>query len=248
MFADLVTFLSDPTNWSGPEGIPVRIVEHLYYSALAVAIATVIAVPIGMMIGHTHRGETFVVGLANGVRSLPSLGIMTFLVLVMGLGLLPPVLALVILGIPPLMAGTYAGVCNVDALAVDGARAMGMSEPQVLFRVELPNARPLILSGFRTAFLDVIATATIAAYVNLGGLGRYIFDGLAVYKYGEVAAGAIMVTATALLVDFVLMLLVKVSRPGLRLSHHRAKAIDALIAQANADQRGTQRDIREDVA
>lgn len=233
MLGDLVNFLADPANWAGADGIPIRVVEHLEYSALAIVLSAILAIPLGMAIGHSGRGEALIVGIANSVRALPSLGLMTLLVLLLGLGLVPPLLALVVLGIPPLLAGTYAGVRNVDAIAVDSARAMGMSEWQVLIRVEAPNALPLIVSGLRTATLDVIATATIAAFVNLGGFGRFIFDGMAVYDYGQVAAGAILVTALALLVDALLMLLVKAVQPGVRLSRHKRNTIADLV-QAHA--------------
>ena len=174
-----------------------------------------IAVPIGLLIGHLRRGEIVVVSLVNALRSLPTLGLLTFLVLLMGLGVMPPILALVILGIPPLLAGTYAGIASVDRGVVEAAaRAMGMTELQVLFRVEIPNALPLILGGLRNATLQVIATATVAAYVNLGGLGRYIFDGLALYKYDRVVVGAILVAVVALVVDGLLALVVWASVPG----------------------------------
>lgn len=162
-------FIVDPGNWSGDTGIGTRILQHLWYSVLAVALSAVIAVPIGLLIGHLRRGEIVVVSLVNALRSLPTLGLLTFLVLLMGLGVMPPILALVILGIPPpLLAGTYAGIASVDRGVVEAARAMGMTELQVLFRVEIPNALPLILGGLRNATLQVIATATVAAYVNLG--------------------------------------------------------------------------------
>lgn len=204
MFGDMIAYFSTPENWVGNQGILARLQEHLGYSLLAVAIAGLIAVPIGLYIGHTGRGSVFAVGLANVLRALPSLGLMTLLVLTMGLGLFPPVIALVVLAIPPILAGVYAGVQNVDRNTVDASRAMGMRERQIVLGVEIPIAMPLIIGGFRSATLQVIATATIAAYVNLGGIGRYIFDGLAVYDYGRVLVGAVLVTALAIVVDGVL--------------------------------------------
>ncbi len=214
IFTGAWDFIVDPGNWSGDTGIGTRILQHLWYSVLAVALSAVIAVPIGLLIGHLRRGEIVVVSLVNALRSLPTLGLLTFLVLLMGLGVMPPILALVILGIPPLLAGTYAGIASVDRGVVEAARAMGMTELQVLFRVEIPNALPLILGGLRNATLQVIATATVAAYVNLGGLGRYIFDGLALYKYDRVVVGAILVAVVALVVDGLLALVVWASVPG----------------------------------
>lgn len=204
MLGDMLNFISDSANWVGTRGIPVRVAEHLWYSVLAVLIGALVAVPVGTYVGHTGRGSVVVVGAANVLRALPSLGLMTFLVLMMGLGILPPVLALVALAIPPLLAGVYSGIENVDRATVDAARAMGMRESQIIWQVELPIAMPLIVAGLRNAMLQVIATAMIAAYVNLGGIGRYIFDGLAVYDYGRMIVGALLVTLLALAVDGVL--------------------------------------------
>ncbi len=207
--------------------IGLRVAEHLGYSALAVAIAALIAVPIGLYVGHTRRGSWIVAG-ANALRALPSLGVMTLLVLLIGLGLVPPMVALVILAIPPLIAGVSSGIQSVGDAAVDAARGMGMTEQQILWRVEVPNSWPLIISGFRGAALQVIATATIAAYVNLGGLGRFVFDGLSVYDYSEVLLGAVLVAALAVAVDRVLALLARLSAPGaLRLRRARRQPVPA---------------------
>ncbi|NYF12544.1 osmoprotectant transport system permease protein [Pseudoclavibacter sp. JAI123] len=214
MFNEMLSYFLDPANWVGSASIPARVGEHLWYSLLAVALASVIAFPLGLVIGHTGKGTTFIVATANVLRALPSLGLMTLLVLLMGLGLFPPVIALVILAVPPLLAGVYSGVANVSRATVDAARAMGMTEWQIVWQVELPNAMPLIVAGLRSAVLQVIATATIAAYVNLGGLGRYIFDGLAVTDYGRVLVGAILVTLLALVVDGILALLGRLVVPG----------------------------------
>ncbi|MGB3769618.1 MAG: ABC transporter permease [Rhodococcus sp. (in: high G+C Gram-positive bacteria)] len=214
IFSQALDYILDGDNWTGGTGIATRLYEHAYYSLLAVLISAVIAVPLGLAIGHLRRGEVALVGLVNSLRSLPTLGVLTFLVLLLGLGLVPPLIALVLLGIPPILAGTYAGVANVDATVVDAARAMGMTERQVLLRVEIPNALPLLIGGVRNATLQVIATATVAAFVNLGGLGRYIFDGLALYSYDRVVVGAILVAVLALVVDGVLALAVWASAPG----------------------------------
>lgn len=214
IFTEAFSYMTDAANWQGSTGIGARILEHIWYSLLAVAVSAAIAIPIGLLIGHIRKGEVLIVGLVNALRSLPTLGVLVFLVLLIGLGLVPPIIALVLLGIPPLLAGTYAGIANVDADVVDAARAMGMTETQILFRVEVPNALPLILGGLRNATLQVIATATVAAYVNLGGLGRYIFDGLALYSYDRVLVGAILVALLALVVDGLLALAVYASVPG----------------------------------
>ncbi|MFH5212187.1 ABC transporter permease [Antrihabitans spumae] len=212
LFGDALSYIVD--NWGKGAEVDVLLLQHLWYSFLAVFAAAAIAVPLGLLIGHVRRGEAVLVGLVNAMRALPTLGLLTLLVLLMGLGLTPPILALVIVGIPPLLAGTYAGIANVDAATVDAARAMGMTEPRVLFRVELPNALPLILGGLRNATLQVIATATVAAYVNLGGLGRPIFSGLALREFDRVLAAALLVAALAAVVDGLLALVVWVSQPG----------------------------------
>ncbi len=191
----------------------LRVLEHLGYTGLAVAVAGCIALPLGVLIGHTGRG-TWTIGAANALRALPSLGLMTLLVLLIGAGIVPPTIALVLLAIPPLLSYTAAGIAHAEPATVDAARAMGMTERQVLVQVELPIALPLIVGGFRAAILQVVATATIAAFVNLGGLGRFIFDGLALYDYGRVLLGAVLVAAVALALDGALALVSRAVAPG----------------------------------
>ena len=216
MIAEMLSYLGTSSHWVGEGGIAARLGEHLWYSVLAVLLALVLAFPVGLFIGHTGRGKIVLVSLSNTLRALPSLGIMTLLVLLMGLGLFPPLVALILIAIPPILAGVYSGVANVDALVVDSARALGMKDSRIILQVELPLALPLMLGGLRSALLQVIATATIAAYVNLGGLGRYIFDGLALYDYGQVMVGAVLVTTLALLVDGLLALLIARLSPARR--------------------------------
>ncbi|ASF11885.1 putative ABC transporter permease protein [Nocardia brasiliensis NBRC 14402] len=214
LFLDAWHYFTDSANWSGPAGIETRIAQHLWYSFLTIALSAAIALPLGLVIGHTGRGSALLVGFANAMRALPTLGLLTFLVLLLGLGLIPPLLALITVGIPPLLAGAYAGIANVPADVVDASRAMGMTERQILFRVEVPNALPILLTGLRGATLQVVATATIAAYVNLGGLGRYIFDGISLYRYDRVLVGALLVAVLAMVLDGLLAFLVWVSTPG----------------------------------
>jgi osmoprotectant transport system permease protein len=210
----LVDWFSAPAQWSGPNAIPARVLEHLGYTLLAVVIAAVIALPLGALIGHTRRGELAVVGVANGLRALPELGVLVLFVLLLGLGLLPPTLALVLLAIPPMLAGAYSGVAGADPGAVDAARGMGMRESQILLQVEVPSAVPLVLGGVRFATLQVIATATIAAYVGLGGLGRYILDGFSVRDYPQVLGGALVVAVLSIVVELVLQGLGRLVTPG----------------------------------
>jgi len=209
-----LSYIFTAANWSGSAGLLARIGEHLLYTVVAVAVSALIALPIGMLVGHTGRGTFVVVTGVNALRALPTLGVLLLAVLLWGLGLLPPTVALMLLGIPPLLAGTYAGIANVEPAVVDAARAMGMTETRVLLRVELPNALPLILGGLRTATLQVVATATVAAYASLGGLGRYLIDGIKVRQFYIALVGALMVTALALTLDALLAFAVWASVPG----------------------------------
>jgi len=225
LFLEVVQWFGDASNWSGTRGVPSRLADHLAYTVQALLIAAVIAVPIGAVIGHTGRGGFFVVGTANGLRALPELGMLTLLVGFVGIGLLPLTIALVILAVPPLLAGTYAGVRNTDPAVIDAARGMGMREQEVLTKVELPIAVPLILGGLRTATLQVIATATIGAYIGLSGLGRFLIDGLARNDYTEMAAGAVLVAALALIVEALLGALQRLLvSPGLRTAQASRRA------------------------
>ena len=222
LFTEAAQFLTDPANWTGATGIPQRLLEHVGYSALTMAIALVIAVPLGLWVGHTGRGGGAVVGLAGALRSLPTLGLLTLFTLLMGLGLMPPILALVLLAVPPILSGTYSGIAAVSPSLVDAARAMGMTESQTLFRVEIPVALPVVLGGIRNAALQVLATVTIVAYINLGGLGRYLIDGLAVRDYSRMLASVVLVAVLALAADAVLALVQRlVTSPGLILTGDR---------------------------
>jgi osmoprotectant transport system permease protein len=209
-----LSYIFTAANWGGPAGLTARILEHLQYTVVAVVFSAIIAVPLGMLIGHTGRGTFLVVTGVNALRALPTLGVLLLGVLLWGLGLVPPTVALMLLGIPPLLAGTYAGIANVDRAVVDAARSMGMTESRVLLRVEVPNALPLILGGLRTATLQIVATATVAAYASLGGLGRYLIDGIKVRQFHIALVGALMVTALALVLDAALAFAVWASVPG----------------------------------
>ena len=226
------SYLTTADSWTGPVGLAARTMEHLEYTAEAVAISALIAVPIGLLIGHTGRGTLLVVGAVNGLRALPTLGVLLLLVLLYGLGMIPPLVALMLLGVPSLLAGTYAGVSNVDPTVVDAARAMGMTEAQVLFRVEVPNALPLSLGGLRGATLQVVATATIAAYASLGGLGRYLIDGIKEREFHLALVGALLVAALALILDGLLASAVWASVPGTGRLHQRIRRRDRAVVTA----------------
>ena len=194
-------WLKSPAQWHGPDGIPVRVLQHLGYTALSVLIAAAIALPVGLLIGHYGRGGFTAVNIANIWRAIPTLGLLILLVVLIGFSAFTWLIPLVALGIPPILVNTYVGVSGVDPDLKDAARGMGMTQWQVLWKVELPLAVPLILLGLQVTAIFVVATATIAAYIGLGGLGRYIIDGLASNNYGEVAGGAAVIVVLALAVQ-----------------------------------------------
>jgi osmoprotectant transport system permease protein len=191
-------FFSDGAHWHGYDGIPERLLEHVQYSTLALALAAAIGLPVGLITGHTGRGGNALAFIATAARALPSFGLLVLIVILMGFSLLPVMIPLVVLAVPPILVTTYEAVRSVDPSPVDAARGMGMRETRILFQVELPVALPLILSGLRSAAIQIVSTATIAAYVSLGGLGRYIVDGLYQRDYEKVVGGATLVAVLAL--------------------------------------------------
>lgn len=217
------TWLTDGTHWSGDDGVWNRLGEHVQYSAISLVLAALVAIPLGMYIGHTGRGRLLGVGITGAMRAIPSLGLLFVAIMTLGDNLpgdsalyLPTYAVLAILAVPPLLAGTYAGIDQVDPAARDAAKGMGMRGLQVLWQVEMPCALPLIASGVRSAALQVIATATLAASVSLGGLGRLLIDGIQVSDYPMMASGALLVALLALSVDLLLAGLQRlVVSPGL---------------------------------
>jgi osmoprotectant transport system permease protein len=201
-------WLTDPINWSGSAGIPAQIGYHLLYCFIALAVALAIGVPLGILIGYTGRGETVVAGMANALRALPTLGLLVVLFLIISpvvagklVYVLPTIIVLVLLAVPPILTGTYAGIQNADPDAVGAARGMGFTKRQTLLRVQLPCALPLMISGVRSSTLQIVSTATVAAYLGLQGLGRFIIDGRAQANFAEMAGGAIVVAALALVLE-----------------------------------------------
>jgi len=227
---DDTPYLLDGTHWSGPTGIPHLLLAHLGYTGVALLCGIAIALPVGLYIGHTGRGSFLAINAGNAGRSLPTLGLLMLMVTLMGLGFLPVLIALTVLVIPPILTTTYAGLRNVDRSAVDAAVGMGMRPWQVLWRVEVPMALPVMLGGLRSAALQVVATATVAASVGLSGLGRLLIDGLSVNDYGRVVAGAVVVAVLAIVLDLGLGLVQRyvvspgVSGRGLRRRGARASA------------------------
>ena len=200
-FFDALAWLGDPGQWSGSQSIPIRLLQHLAVTFAAVFLAAAVALPVGVLIGHTRRGRGVVVALAGAVRAIPTLGLLTLLALMLGIGVTAPLLALVALAIPSVLAGAYAGVESADPVAVDSARAMGMSEMQIIRHVELPLGAGVLVGGLRAATLQVVATATLAAYTSDTGLGRYLFIGLKSRDYPQMLAGAMLVALLALVLD-----------------------------------------------
>ncbi|MEU7002234.1 ABC transporter permease subunit [Nonomuraea sp. NPDC046570] len=198
----LIDFFGDPENWSGPDGIPVRLLQHLEFSVAALVVAALIGIPLGLLIGHTGRGSLVVVVTANLARALPTLGLLVLIVLVLGTASIWPVLIpLIALAVPPILVNTFEGIRGVDPDLRDAAYGMGLNGRQVLGKVLVPVALPLILLGLRLAGVQVVATAAVAAYVGLGGLGRYIIDGLATKDYPSVVGGSVLIVLFALAVQ-----------------------------------------------
>jgi osmoprotectant transport system permease protein len=243
MISDVIKWLNDPAHWRDRPadsfvGIASQVQNHLRYSAIALAIAVALALPLGLAIGHTGRA-TWVVSAVNALRSIPGVGLLVLLAVLISphyygrtdLGyLIPTEIVLVLIAMPSILANTYAGVDAVDPAVRDAAKGMGMSGVQVLWKVELPNSLPLIFSGFRSATLQVIATATIAAYFPLGGLGRFIYDGYAQRDFPQMVSGGVLVAVLAVAVDLGLSLVQRMTvSPGVsgRFSRRTGAAADA---------------------
>jgi osmoprotectant transport system permease protein len=210
----MIDWLLDPSHWTGDDGVMALIAQHLAYTGAALLIAMVIGLPIGLYVGHTRRGTVLVAGFANALRALPTLGLIVLLVILFGpvfasdlAFIVPSLIVLTVLAVPPIVTAAYAGVLAVDPAVVDAARGMGYRPMKILFSVEVPCALPLILSGVRSATLQAVSTATIAAYASLGGLGRLIIDGRAQNDYAQMAAGAVLVGVLALVIDLAMGLL-----------------------------------------
>jgi len=217
LVADTAAFLLDGETWTGSSGVPARLVEHLVVSGSAVLLAMVLALPLALWLGHVGRGGLLVVGLANASRAVPTFAVLVLLVATpVGFGDRATVVALVLFAVPAVLTNAYVGVRDVDRDAREAARGMGMSGWQVLRRVELPLALPLVLAGIRTASVQVVATATLAAYVGGGGLGRFIADGFGRGDLAMAAGGGVLVALLALLVEVSLGAVQRRVEPGPR--------------------------------
>jgi osmoprotectant transport system permease protein len=213
----VIAWFASPAHWTGPGGVPTRLLEHLQISALAMAVAIVVALPIGIALGHLHRFGNVAINLSNVGRAIPSFAILVIAFEIFGLGNIPAFAALTLLAIPPMLTNSYIAVRDVDPEVLDAARGMGMRERRMVFGIELPLAIPLIMAGVKTSAVQVIATATLAAIVAGGGLGRYILDGLGQRDDAQVFAGALLVALLALAVELSLSGLEQILVPrGLR--------------------------------
>ncbi|WP_261570450.1 ABC transporter permease [Frankia gtarii] len=203
-------WLTTGANWRGGEGIATRLGEHLLLTGASVGIACALALPVGIGLGHLGRGGTLAINISNVGRAVPTFAVLVLLAIgPLGIGDTTTVIALTLFAIAPLVTNSYVGMREVDAGAKEAARGMGMSGGQLLRRVELPLALPMIMLGLRLAAVQVVATATIAALIGGGGLGRFVVDGLANNRRPEVVGGAILVAVLALLVDGLLLVLAR---------------------------------------
>lgn len=203
LLLDALRWLADGANWQGSDGVPNRLFEHLWLTVASMAIACAIAIPVGLWLGHLGRGGTVAINTSGAGRAVPTLAILVLLVLSpIGLSVWSTIIALVLFALPPVLTNTYVGMREVSRDAVEAARGMGMSGPQLLGKVEFPLALPLIMSGIRLAAVQVVATATIAALVAGPGLGRIITAGFGRQDHAQMVAGAILVAVVALLVEW----------------------------------------------
>lgn len=237
LFAEAFAWLFSPERLEGQYALPVLLGQHLFYTVISVLIAAVVAVPAGWLIGHTGRGREFAVAISGAARAVPSFGLMVLLVLVMGVLQVPEAatITFVLLAIPSLLAGAYTGLEAIDRRIIDAARATGMTQWQVFWTVEVPLGLPLLVGGLRAATLQVIATVTIAAYVNLGGLGWPIIQGIPLRRFDQVLGGAILVALLALIADLLLALAQRAAVPaGIRVSKPARPTRKAARRQAAA--------------
>jgi osmoprotectant transport system permease protein len=238
LFADAIAWIFSPDRLEGSLTLPMAIAQHLAFTFGSVLIAAVIAIPIGYVIGHTGRGREIAVFLSGAARALPALGLVVLLVMLAGVTLKTEaaVTAFVVLAIPSILAGAYAGIEAIDRTVIDAGRAMGMTQWQILFRIEMPLGLSLLIGGLRSATLQVVATVTIAAYVGLGGLGFFLIQGLQTRNFAEILGAAIVVVVLALVLDGLFALLARYAVPrttGPRSRTNRARPAPQPVAQTS---------------
>lgn len=236
LLADALAWIFSPDRLTGSSPLLAAIGLHLYYTFLSLIIAAVIAIPLGYYIGHTGRGREIAVGVSGAARAIPSFGLILLLVLVIGVTQKPlaATSAFVLLGIPSILAGAYAGLEAIDRRVIDAARAVGMTQWQILWRVEVPLGLPLLIGGLRAGALQIVATVVLAAYVTLGGLGTYIIQGIPLRRFDMILGAAIVIVALAFVLDGLFALLQRLVVPSgvtagrlkeLRTSSSRRRAV-----------------------
>ncbi|MBC7591570.1 MAG: ABC transporter permease [Salinibacterium sp.] len=215
LLAEAFAWIFSPDRLSGSSPLPAAIALHLYYTFISVVVAGAIAIPLGYYIGHSGKGRDVAIAISGAARAVPSFGLILLLVLVMGVTQKPlaATIAFVLLGIPSILAGAYAGLEATDRRVIDAARAVGMTEWQILVKVEIPLGLPLLIGGIRAGALQIVATVVLAAYVTLGGLGTYIIQGIPLSRYDMILGSAIVIVALALVLDGLFALLQRVVIP-----------------------------------
>lgn len=215
LFADAIAWIFSPDRLTDNIPLPELIAQHVFYTFLSVVVAAAIAIPLGYLIGHTGKGREVAVGVSGAARAVPSFGLILLLVLVIGVTQKPlaAVIAFVLLAIPSVLAGAYAGLEQIDRRVIDSARAVGMTHWQVLVKVEIPLGLPLLIGGLRAATLQVVATVTLAAYIGLGGLGLPIIKGLNLRQFDQMLGAALIIVALALVLDGLFALLQRIVVP-----------------------------------
>jgi osmoprotectant transport system permease protein len=213
----VAVWFNDPANWQGSHGVAHRVTEHMALALGALLIACLVAIPGGVLLGRSRRKGSVAVNIANIGRAIPSFAIIALGVIWIGIGYKPALIALVLLAIPPIFTLSFTAIRQVDPATVEAARGMGMTEGRLLRKVQLPIALPLMLDGVRLSSAAVIATATLAALVGWGGLGRYIVDGFAVRDFVQVFAGVVLVALLVITSEVIFTMLLRFGvSPGLR--------------------------------
>jgi osmoprotectant transport system permease protein len=232
-FGQVVQWFLDGSHWQGDFGIPNRLFEHVSMSAESLAAAALIALPIGIAVGHLGRGGNLAINVSNVGRAIPSFALLVIAVQLVGIGFWPAIIALVALGVPPIVTNSYIGVREVDTDVLEAARGMGMRGRAILWQVELPIALPLIMAGIRTSGVNIVATATLAALVAWGGLGRFIVDGLAQRDTAQLFSGALLVALLSIAVELGLSGLQRITTPvGLRIQTGTQEAGATVLSTA----------------
>lgn len=215
VITETLNWLTNANTWSADgDALFSRSIEHLQYSVLAVAIAAVLAIPAGWFMGHTGKFSGSIVAITGAARALPTLGLITLFGLLLGIGLVPPMIALVVLAIPSILAGTYSGVSSIDAAVLDASRAQGFTTKQIVTRIHLPLGLTMIIGGLRSAFIQVMSTATLAAYVGASGLGRFIFLGINTQNTAMMLGAAVWIMVLVIASDVIIGLVQRLATPA----------------------------------